>query len=153
MERTSLDPEIRVRTFRRQLSRKNLNVGITRRQNQDPDSDGGVIGEAAKSYKKFLKSSGLVDKWDIVRTCILCLEENKSKVKILISEISPSDVDLVFHIRDYSESMEADSVTIVGLGDLDSTSGAGNDSIHVRFRFCCLKMVMALASAPGSWLT
>ena len=35
MERTSLDPEIRVRTFRRQLSRKNLNVGITRRQNQD----------------------------------------------------------------------------------------------------------------------
>lgn len=67
----------------------------TRRQNQDPDSDGGVIGEAAKSYKKFLKSSGLVDKWDIVRTCLLCLEENKSKVKILISEISPSDVDLV----------------------------------------------------------
>ena len=67
----------------------------TRRQNQEPDSDGGVIGEAAKSYKKFLKSSGLVDKWEIVRSCLECLEENKSKVKILISDISLSDVDLV----------------------------------------------------------
>ena len=67
----------------------------TRRQNQEPDSDGGVIGEAAKSYKKFLKSSGLVDKWEIVRCCLECLEENKSKVKILISDMSPSDVDLV----------------------------------------------------------
>ena len=43
-----------------------------------------------------------------------------------------SDVDLVFHIRDYRESMEADSITIIGLGDLDATSGAGND---VRFDF------------------
>ena len=67
----------------------------TRRLNQDPDSDGGVIGEAAKGYKKFLKSSGLVDKWEIVRTCLQCLEDNESKVKILISEISPRDVDLV----------------------------------------------------------
>ena len=67
----------------------------TRRQNQEPDSDGGVIGEAAKSYKKFLKSSGIVDKWEIVRCGLECLEENKSKVKILISDMSPSDVDLV----------------------------------------------------------
>ena len=67
----------------------------TRRQNKEPDSDGGVIGEAAKSYKKFLKSSGLVDKWEIVRNCLECLEENKSRVKILISDMSPSDVELV----------------------------------------------------------
>ena len=43
-----------------------------------------------------------------------------------------SDIDLVFHIRDYRESMEADSITLIGLGDLDATSGAGND---VRFDF------------------
>ena len=43
-----------------------------------------------------------------------------------------SDVDLVFHIREYREDMKADSITIIGLGDLDATSGAGND---VRFDF------------------
>jgi hypothetical protein len=49
-----------------------------------------------------------------------------------------SDVDLVFHIRDYSESMEADSVTVIGLGDLDATSGAGND---VRFDFSSMAIL------------
>jgi hypothetical protein len=43
-----------------------------------------------------------------------------------------SDVDLIFHIRDYRESMEADTITLIGLGDLDATSGAGND---IRFDF------------------
>ena len=51
---------------------------------------------------------------------------------------SPSDVDLVFHVRDYSQSMEADSVTIIGLGDLDSTSGAGND---IRFDFASMAIL------------
>ena len=49
-----------------------------------------------------------------------------------------SDVDLVFHIRDYSESMEADTVTVIGLGDLDATSGAGND---VRFDFASMAIL------------
>ena len=43
-----------------------------------------------------------------------------------------SDVDLIYHIRDYRESMEADTITLIGLGDLDATSGAGND---IRFDF------------------
>ena len=51
---------------------------------------------------------------------------------------SPSDVDLVFHVRDYSQSMEADSVTLIGLGDLDSTSGAGND---IRFDFASMAIL------------
>ena len=51
---------------------------------------------------------------------------------------SASDVDLVFHIRDYSESLEADSLTIIGLGDLDSTSGAGND---IRFDFASMAIL------------
>ena len=49
-----------------------------------------------------------------------------------------SDVDLVYHIRDYRESMVADSVTIIGLGDLDATSGAGND---VRFDFSSMAIL------------
>jgi len=49
-----------------------------------------------------------------------------------------SDVDLVYHIRDYRESMEADSVTLIGLGDLDATSGAGND---VRFDFASMAIL------------
>ncbi|MEC8877572.1 MAG: hypothetical protein VX554_00150, partial [Candidatus Thermoplasmatota archaeon] len=49
-----------------------------------------------------------------------------------------SDADLVFHIRDYRESMEADSITLIGLGDLDATSGAGND---VRFDFSSMAIL------------
>tara|TARA_B100000287_G_scaffold429677_1_gene483461 strand:- start:26 stop:1435 length:1410 start_codon:yes stop_codon:yes gene_type:complete len=45
------------------------------------------------------------------------------------------DVDVVFHVREYSESMAPDTLTFIGLGDLDSTSGAGND---IRFDFASL---------------
>ena len=79
-----------------------------RRRDQEPYSDGGVIDEACKSYKKFIKSSGLVDNWDLVRTCLQCLEENQRKVKILISEISINDLDLVEMI-----SSEVTHVTVI----------------------------------------
>jgi len=49
-----------------------------------------------------------------------------------------SDIDLIFHIRDYRESMEADTTTLIGLGDLDATSGAGND---VRFDFASMAIL------------
>ena len=42
---------------------------------------------------------------------------------------------MLYHVRDYSESMEPDTLTYIGLGDLDSTSGAGND---IRFDFASL---------------
>lgn len=45
------------------------------------------------------------------------------------------DVDIVWHVRDMSQGLEADTITYVGLGDLDSTSGAGND---IRFDFASL---------------
>jgi hypothetical protein len=48
------------------------------------------------------------------------------------------DVDVVFHIRDFSESLAPDSLTFIGLGDLDSTSGAGND---IRFDFASITML------------
>jgi len=45
------------------------------------------------------------------------------------------DVDTVYHVRGYSEDMTPDTLTYIGQGDLDSTSGAGND---IRFDFASL---------------
>lgn len=45
------------------------------------------------------------------------------------------DVDTVYHVRGYSQDMSPDTLTYVGQGDLDSTSGAGND---IRFDFASL---------------
>tara|TARA_B100000900_G_scaffold226402_1_gene192203 strand:+ start:5827 stop:7308 length:1482 start_codon:yes stop_codon:yes gene_type:complete len=45
------------------------------------------------------------------------------------------DVDTVYHVRGYSENMAPDTLTYIGQGDLDSTSGAGND---IRFDFASL---------------
>ena len=45
------------------------------------------------------------------------------------------DVDIIYHVRDYSEDQSPDTLTYLGLGDLDSTSGAGND---IRFDFASL---------------
>jgi hypothetical protein len=48
---------------------------------------------------------------------------------------SGPDIDLSWHVREYSESMFPDMRTYLGLGDLDSTSGAGND---IRFDFASM---------------
>ena len=48
------------------------------------------------------------------------------------------DVDVLYHVREYSESMAPDTLTYIGLGDLDSTSGAGND---IRFDFASLAIL------------
>ncbi len=48
------------------------------------------------------------------------------------------DRDLLFEIRDYSLSPEADRISFLGLGDKDSTSGAGNE---VRFDFASLAIL------------
>lgn len=48
------------------------------------------------------------------------------------------DVDTVFHVRGYSENMAPDTLTYIGQGDLDSTSGAGND---IRFDFASLAIL------------
>lgn len=45
------------------------------------------------------------------------------------------DIDVAWHVRGYSQSMEPDQLTYLGLGDLDSTSGAGND---IRFDFASM---------------
>tara|TARA_B100000519_G_C14133870_1_gene386541 strand:- start:396 stop:818 length:423 start_codon:yes stop_codon:yes gene_type:complete len=45
------------------------------------------------------------------------------------------DVDIAWHVREFSESLEPDTLTYLGLGDLDSTSGAGND---IRFDFASM---------------
>lgn len=53
-------------------------------------------------------------------------------------QIGDVDKDILFHIRSYRQSIEPDTVTLVGLGDLDATSGAGNE---VRFDFASLAIL------------
>ncbi len=48
------------------------------------------------------------------------------------------DKDIIFHIRDYKESLEPDTITLIGQGDADATSGLGND---FRFDFASLAIL------------
>jgi len=48
---------------------------------------------------------------------------------------SGPDVDIAWHVRDFSDSLIPDSKTYLGQGDLDSTSGAGAD---IRFDFASM---------------
>lgn len=50
------------------------------------------------------------------------------------SSLGP-DIDVAYHVRDFSESLYPDQVTHIGQGDLDSTSGAGAD---IRFDFASM---------------
>jgi hypothetical protein len=45
------------------------------------------------------------------------------------------DIDVAWHVREYSEDLYPDSKTFLGQGDLDSTSGAGAD---IRFDFASM---------------
>jgi hypothetical protein len=45
------------------------------------------------------------------------------------------DKDVAYHTRAYSESLVPDQMTWIGLGDIDSTSGAGQD---IRFDFASM---------------
>ena len=45
------------------------------------------------------------------------------------------DIDVAYHVREFSQSLEPDVLTYLGQGDLDSTSGAGND---IRFDFASM---------------
>jgi hypothetical protein len=56
-------------------------------------------------------------------------------VNIRYQSADGPDVDVAWHVRDYSESLEPDMKTYLGQGDLDSTSGAGND---IRFDFASM---------------
>jgi len=53
-------------------------------------------------------------------------------------QVGDFDQDIVFHIRDYRESLDPDTITLVGKGDLDAISGAGNP---VRFDFASLAIL------------
>ena len=50
-------------------------------------------------------------------------------------EAGGPDKDVAYHAREYSESLEPDQMTWIGLGDIDSTSGAGQD---IRFDFASM---------------
>jgi len=48
------------------------------------------------------------------------------------------DKDLLFQIKNYRESLEPDTLTMLGLGDVDATAGLGND---LRFDFASLAIL------------
>jgi len=59
-------------------------------------------------------------------------------LNVRYQDASGPDVDTVYHVREYSQDMSPDTLTFIGLGDLDSTSGAGND---IRFDFASLAIL------------
>ncbi len=59
-------------------------------------------------------------------------------LNVRFQDASGPDVDTVFHVRGYSEDMSPDTLTYIGQGDLDSTSGAGND---IRFDFASIAIL------------
>ena len=59
-------------------------------------------------------------------------------VNIRYQSAEGPDVDVAWHVRGFSESLEPDSMTYLGQGDLDSTSGAGND---IRFDFASMAIL------------
>ena len=50
-------------------------------------------------------------------------------------DASGPDKDVAYHAREYSQSLSPDQLTWIGQGDLDSTSGAGQD---IRFDFASM---------------
>ena len=56
-------------------------------------------------------------------------------LNVRYQDASGPDVDTLYHVRGYSEDLRPDTLTFIGLGDLDSTSGAGND---IRFDFASM---------------
>ncbi|MCI0497871.1 MAG: hypothetical protein L0Z54_06245, partial [Thermoplasmata archaeon] len=53
-------------------------------------------------------------------------------------QVGDVDVDLLWQIYDYRDSLEPDRLILLGQGDLDATSGAGND---VRFDFASVAIL------------
>ena len=71
----------------------------------------------------------------------MCIRDSSSGVHDLMvvniryQSAEGPDVDGAWHVRGFSESLEPDTLTYLGQGDLDSTSGAGND---IRFDFASM---------------
>ena len=59
----------------------------------EPECEDGVVAEAAKSYKKFLKSSGLVDRWEVVRSCAEFA--TREQLRLLVTRADPGQLELL----------------------------------------------------------
>jgi len=77
-----------------------------------------------------LPEGGTVEEWEFQADGV-----NDVAYVYMRAQVDTTDVDYLWHIWDYSESQEPDWMTLIGQGDLDATSGAGND---VRFDFASL---------------
>jgi len=88
-------------------------------------------GGATWTSQNFSFETGLrIEEWDF--------RANGEKELAVINmrvQLEEGDQDMVWHIRDFRESIEPDTITLIGKGDLDAISGAGNP---VRFDFASL---------------
>lgn len=90
-------------------------------------------GRSWKSQNFTWLNASHIEEWEFKANGALGLSVINMRV-----QDGDSDKDILYHIRDYRESIEPDTITLLGLGDVDATSGAGND---VRFDFASLAIL------------
>jgi len=67
-----------------------------RRDDNEPDaSDNSIIGQAARNYSGFLKKCGLIDKWNLMRTCLTCIQDHQEKPIFVIHCLDKNSFDLL----------------------------------------------------------
>ena len=115
--------------------------------------DGGLTWQ---SHRIVIENASSIEEWEFQSDghhdlAVLAVRyQSTDEITIEAGTFMP-DVDVVYHMRDYHASLEVDTMTFIGQGDLDSTSGAGND---VRFDFASLAIMedggVVVAYADGS---
>lgn len=93
--------------------------------------DGGKTWNASEVFE--IVNASHLEEWEFQAD-----GENELSVIYMRSQVEDVDKDVIFHIRDYRSSLEPDSITMIGQGDLDATSGLGND---IRFDFASLAIL------------
>jgi len=104
------------------------NIKKCRRQHKDPDAEEGVVGEAAKNYKKFLKQCGLVDNWELIKSCRDVLEENHEKVSLVLFQVQKSDVEMIASLSDQVTPVNIVNGSLVLSEQIPVTSVSSSES-------------------------
>ena len=89
-------------------------------------------GESWQNYTYDLSSdASAIEEWEFHSSGV----HDLFVLNIRYQSSSGPDIDIAWHVRDFSESLVPYTKTLIGQGDLDSTSGAGAD---IRFDFASM---------------
>lgn len=93
--------------------------------------DGGATWNSSQAYE--WPNASHLEEWEFQA-------DGKNELAVIYMRFQVGDVDkdVLFHIRKYRISLEPDNITMIGQGDLDATSGLGND---IRFDFASLAIL------------